>query len=486
MKTRKFSSSVAALAIFFVGLVVGSSTGGASTAASAGNVARVDSSAPTMQETLRTEYYRAVARDLADRNQFNRGLGSVLPDASHLPWTNSAAWLEQMVAADDGQANDLFGFRILLNGDTAFISAPAPIYRPGSVYVFKNVNGTWTQTQKLVAQPDVTPPPNWSDFFGWSLAVSGNTLLVGAPFTFDVQGPTGAAFVFTESNGTWQQAAQLKASDAVAIDYFGQAVGLVDNTAVVGAYNKNGGEGAAYVFTNAGSAWNQTQEIFASDGLPGDSHQFGEALAFNGRILILGAPGPDYVSTGVYPQGAAYVFSETSGTWNQVQKLTAADGAPGDQFGFAIDLTRRRALIGAPAANVGANPHQGAAYLITDARGGIWSQTEKLVASDGVAYDQFGQSVALRANAAVVGEWSHDDDPTHTPPPPKQGVSYLFRRSNDLLMQSGELTASDGEPGDSFGWDVDLDQGAILIGAQGTVGGNMYQGAAYFYTRPGN
>jgi hypothetical protein len=438
-----------------------------------------------MPEDLRIDLYRTAASELAGRYQFNHQSGATLHGNQQPIWASPSAFVEQEITADDGQANDLFGFRVLVSGDTAFVSAPAPIYRPGSVYVFSKTNGVWTQTQKLIASPDFTPPPNWSDFFGWSLALSGNTLIVGAPFTLDIQGPTGAAFVFTLSNGAWEQTQQLKASDAVAIGYFGQAVGLVGTTAVVGAYNKNGGEGAAYIFDNSGGAWSQTQEIFASDGSPGDSHQFGEALAFDGRAILIGAPGPDYISTNIYPVGAAYVLRNTTGTWSETQRLTASDATPGDQFGFAIDISGKRALIGAPAANVGANPHQGAGYVFgrTEA---MWTQTQKLSASDGAAYDQLGQSVALQDRTAVIGEWSHDDDPNHLPPPPKQGVSYAFRLANGSWSQTQEFTASNGELGDSFGWDVAVDGETFLIGAQGTVDGNMYQGSAYFFQRGSN
>ncbi len=434
-------------------------------------------------ETSRLEFYRAVASEMAGRVQFNRGGAAMLPDNRQPIWASPTGFLAQEVIADDGQGNDLFGFRVLVSGDVAFVSAPAPIYRPGSVYVFHRLNGVWTQTQKLVANPDVTPPPGWSDFFGWSLALSGDNLIIGAPFTFNTQGPTGAAFVFTSVNGVWEQSQELTASDAVAIDYFGQAVGLDGTTAVVGAYNKNGGEGAAYVFTDSGGAWSQTQEIFASDGLPGDSHQFGAALDFDGKAIIIGAPGPDYVSTDVYPIGAAYLFRNTTGTWSEVQRLTASDAAPGDQFGFAIDLSGKRALIGAPAANIGANPHQGAVYAFGRSDATL-IETEKLMASDGVAYDQFGQSVALAGRTAVVGQWSHDDDFNHVPPPPKQGVSYVFRLGRGSWGETQEFTAGDGEPGDSFGWDVAVDGETFLIGAQGTVDGNMYQGSAYFFKRP--
>jgi hypothetical protein len=435
-------------------------------------------------ESVQSKFYRAALTQMAGQYEFNQAEAAVLPVERQPIWMGSTGWLEQKITADDGQANDLFGFRVLVAGDTAFVSAPAPIYRPGSVYVFKNVNGTWTQTQKLVATPDVTPPPNWSDFFGWSLAFSGNTLLIGSPFTFDTQGPTGAAFVFTNSNGVWEQSEQLKASDAVATDYFGQAVGLAGNAAVVGAYNKNGGEGAAYVFANSGEAWSQTQELFASDGLPADGHQFGEALSFDGRGIVIGAPGPDYVSTGVYPQGAAYVFRNTGAAFVQVQKLTATDGSAGDQFGFAIELSGRRMIVGSPAADIDANPNQGAAYLFSRTNG-VWTQDQRITASDGVAYDQFGQSVALEGKRALVGEWSHDDDFSHNPPPPKAGTAYFFRLVGGSWDFVQEGTASDGQPGDSFGWDVDLDHHTFLIGAQGSVNGNLYQGAAYIYERAG-
>src|SRR5882672_6713418 len=82
------------------------------------------------------------------------------------------SWLEQKVTSDDGQADDLFGFRVLVSGNTAFISSPAPVYRPGKVYVFTNSSGAWTQTQTLTATPASPPPPSWSDFFGWSLSLS--------------------------------------------------------------------------------------------------------------------------------------------------------------------------------------------------------------------------------------------------------------------------------------------------------------------------
>jgi hypothetical protein len=396
-----------------------------------------------------------------------------------------ATWLEQKVTNDDGQTDDLFGFRVLVSGDTAFIAAPAPIFRPGKVYVFVNSGGTWTQTQTLTAAPASPPPPNWSDFFGWSLSLSGDTLLIGAPFMLDqTLGPIGAAYVFTQSGGTWSQTQELTASDAFVTDYFGWAVAQANGTAVIGANSHNRGadgtEGAAYVFVNSGGTWSQTQELEPSDGTPGDGHQFGSAVAFDGTTMLIGAPGADYNSTGVYIPGSAYVFANSGGSWGETQILAPDDGADGDQFGFSLAIANTTILIGTPAANIGANLRQGAAYAF-DGTGGTWTQTNKLVAPDGVAYDQFGQSVAMQGSNALIGGWSHNDDPNGPPPPPKPGTAYLFSAARGTWNFSDEFTASDATDGDSFGWDVAVDGTTLLVGAQGTVGGNAFQGAAYFY-----
>jgi hypothetical protein len=396
-----------------------------------------------------------------------------------------ATWLEQKIVSDDGQADDLFGFRVLVSGDTAFISAPAPIFRPGKVYVFVNSGGAWTQTQTLAATPSSPPPPGWSDFFGWSLSLSGDSLLIGAPFMLDqTLGPIGAAYVFTQSGGTWTQTQELTASDAAVTDYFGWSVKHVGDTAVIGAnsHNRgaNGTEGAAYIFVDSGGSWSQTQELEPSDGTPGDGRQFGNSVAFDGTTMLIGAPSSDYNSTGVYIPGEAYVFTNSGGTWTESQILQPDDSADGDQFGYSLAISGTTLLIGAPAANIGANVHQGAAYVF-DGSSGPWTQTNKLVAADGVAYDQFGQSVAMQDTNALIGGWSHNDDPNGPPATPKPGSVYLYTAARGSWSLSDTFTASDATDGDSYGWDVAIDGTTLLVGAQGTVDGNAYQGAAYFY-----
>ena len=393
-----------------------------------------------------------------------------------------ATWLEQEIIASDGASGDLFGFRVLVHGDSAFIAAPAPLNRPGKVYVFANVAGTWTETQQISATPGFAPPPNWSDFFGWSLSLSGDTLLVGAPERFyDMVGPVGAAYVFVLDGGSWVQQQELLAGDAGSFDWVGSAVALGGDTAFVGSPNHNGTMGELHVFTRSGTTWTEGTSLVASDGTPGDAHQFGGAVKFDGTTLLVGAPGPDYSSTGVYAPGEAFIFANSGGTWTQTQILTPDDGADGDQFGFSLALDGTTALIGTPAANIGANVHQGAAYAF-DGSGGTWVQSAKIVADDGAAYDQMGQSVATQGGNALIGGWSHNDDPTGTPPPPKPGTVYLYANGRDGWNLSNELHAGDAANGDSYGWDVGIDGTTLLVGSQATVGANAFQGTAYFYT----
>ncbi|HJT99444.1 MAG TPA: hypothetical protein VJ696_14095 [Rhodanobacteraceae bacterium] len=395
-----------------------------------------------------------------------------------------AVWLETPLIAADGQAADLFGFRVLVAGDTAFVSAPAPGPRPGKVYVFSNAGGEWAETQQLTATPSVSPPPNWSDFFGWSLSLSGDTLLVGAPDVFNPMfGPVGGAYVFVLDGGSWVQQQELLGSDAGNFNLVGSAVALSGDTAFVGAPGYSGFEGKVYEYTRSGAVWTEGTPLVASDGVSGDGRQFGSAIKCDGTNLLIGAPGPDDTSAD-FPPGTAYVFANAGGAWNEVQILRPDDSADGDQFGFSIALDGTAALIGAPAANIGANTHQGAAYAF-DGASGTFTQVVKLVAADGVAYDQLGQSIAAQGGMALVGMWSHNDVLGGTQPPPKHGSAYLYSASHGTWNFSTEFTASDGTDGDSFGWDVAIDGTTLMVGAQGTIGANPFQGEAYIFT-PGD
>ncbi|MGB0135237.1 hypothetical protein [Dokdonella sp.] len=395
-------------------------------------------------------------------------------------------WIEQPVIPPGTAANDLLGFRVLLSGDTAFVSAPAPLSRPGLVHVYERENGIWNLVQTLVGTPPAGTPPNWSDFFGWSLAVSGDKLIVGAPEVFNpMSGPTGGAYIFERSaDGIWVEQQLLVSPVPITLSWFGRAVAFAGDLAIVGepSYSSNtqGSRGAAHVYAESAGTWSRIQQVQGSDSAIFDGRQFGGAVAADANHVLVGAPGPDW-SSGDYPTGSVYVFAvDGSGKLAEVQKLTASDGAEGDQFGYSVATDGTAFLVGAPAANKGSILHQGAAYVFKF-DGNQYAEDQKLTAEDGQEYDQFGQSVAIDGERAVVGMWRNNDDPGATPPPPTIGSSYVFSDASGGWEPLQRLTASDGTAGNSFGWDVSIKGSTTLVGSDAESSIASFHGAAYFY-----
>jgi sugar lactone lactonase YvrE len=266
----------------------------------------------------------------------------------------------------------------------------------------------------------------------------------------------------------WSQQQELTASDGAANDLFGASVSVDGGTAVVGAFNKTVGsniyQGAAYVFVRSGGIWSQQAELTAPDGAAGD--RFGRSVSVSGSTTVIGAQFKTVNSNGM--QGAAYVFVQSGGVWSLQQELTASDGATGDQFGASVSVCGDTTVIGA----IGRNSSQGAAYVFVRS-GGVWSQQQDLIASDGAAADEFGVSVSVSGNTAAIGAWGRS---AH------RGAAYVFVRNGGTWSQQQELTASDGVAGDRFGYSVSVSGDTAVSGAYGR---NSYQGAAYLFTRSG-
>lgn len=380
-------------------------------------------------------------------------------------------WVEQKVVADDGTANQGFGRAALIVGDTAFVSAPKS--QIGAVYVYTRSGGTWTQTQELTPPADA---PLGGDF-GTAVAFDDTTAIIGAPFTTltdDGNRHQGAAYVFTKTDGVWTESQELTADDFAAENQFGNAVALVGDTILIGAYNAgiggNAYQGAAYIFTRSGGTWTQAQKLTASDGAGGDD--FASALAMSGTTAIIGSP---YAGGANPQQGAAYVFTSTGGVWSESQKLIADDGASFDDFGAALALEGDNVVIGSQYAG-GANPYQGAAYVFT-ASGGTWTQAAKLTASDGMSSDAFGEAIALDGSTVAVGAPFATIGDTLT-----QGAAYVFSGAGAAWSETGKLVADDGTELDGFGYVVATAGTTVLVGSPlASVDGNANQGAAYFY-----
>ncbi len=284
----------------------------------------------------------------------------------------------------------------------------------------------------------------------------------------------------------------LSASDAAVDDQFGSAVAVDVDTIVVGAPRLNSGTsfdiGAVYVFVRNPSTgvFNQQQKLTASDAAPGD--QFGSAVYVDGNTLVIGAPQVD--SGPLFDTGAVYVFTRdplTAGNpWTQQQKLTAADAAANDRFGSSVYVEGHTLVGGAPRKDNGTSTAAGAAYVFTrdpDDPGFLWTQQQKLTAADAAAEDEFGTSVSLNGNTIVVGAPLANLGASFD-----AGALYVFTRDQtvnlDPWTQRQKLTATDAEADDRLGTSVSLDANTVLAGAPraDTTGAND-AGAAYIFTR---
>jgi hypothetical protein len=379
-------------------------------------------------------------------------------------------WIEEeKLLASDGQEGDNFGCYVSLSGDTALVGAWLDGdngYHSGSAYVFIRNNTTWTQQAKLL------PSDGEEDnLFGWSVSLDNDTALIGAYWDDDNGDKSGSVYVFTRKGTAWTQQAKLLASDGAIMDYFGYSVSLSENTALISAplddYNGDA-SGSAYIFTHTGTTWTQQAKLVAADGAIGDN--FGNRVFLAGDTALIGADGDDGI------RGAAYVFTRTGTSWTQQAKLLASDGQGEDFFGDFVSLSGDTAIIGA-AGDDDNGDWSGSAYVFIR-NNTTWTQQAKLLASDGYAWDYFGDSVSLSGDTAVITAPQDDDNGVDS------GSAYVFTRTGTTWTEQQKLIASDGQEGDTFGWlSVSLDGDSAIIGSCRDDDNGLDSGSAYVFTK---
>ena len=377
------------------------------------------------------------------------------------------------ITASDGATKDYFGKSVSIDGDTAIIGAYGDVdlgSSSGSAYIFIRSGTTWILQQKLTPSDGVP-----GDNFGKSVSLNGDTAIIGADGDDDHGAFTGSAYVFTRSGTTWSQQTKLTASDGAAKDSFGKSVSLNGDTAIIGAdgdVDHGMFTGSAYVFTRSGTTWSQQAKLTASDGAAYD--HFGTSVSVNGNTAIIGTIFDDDLGSG---SGSVYVFTRSGTVWGQQAKLTASDGAGDDNFGTSVSLDSDTAIIGAYVDD-DLGYASGSAYVFTRS-GTTWSQQAKLTASDGAAYDQFGISVSVNGNTATIGSRGDDDNGINS------GSAYVFTRSGTTWSQQARLTASDGAAYDSFGESVSVNGDTVIIGAYGDDDHGINSGSAYQFSIDG-
>ncbi len=287
----------------------------------------------------------------------NSGTGAVYTfNRSGAVWTQGVT-----LAATGGATGDALGYAVSIQGLTIVAGAPlsdiASKTDVGSAYVFTSLNGgvTWSQQYHIQV---TTGQAKAGDHLGWSVALSGNTALIGAPDDdFGNKTDAGSVYVFVRNGAVWTKQTRINPG-ATAGTRVGSAVALFSNTAVLGADGSNSAKGAAYVYSRSGTSWNLVNAITATGGVNGD--RFGASVAVSGPLVAVGAPLAN--GAGAF-SGKGYMFGLVGATYQQVATLVATDNAAGDNFAASASLDAGRALVGSPLATTGVNVDNGAAYV---------------------------------------------------------------------------------------------------------------------------
>ena len=385
-----------------------------------------------------------------------------------------------------------------------------------------------------------------ADRFGESVAISGDTVVVGASSedsaATGVNGDqsnngafaSGAAYVFVRNGTTWSQQAYLKASNPDIEDRFGAPVAISADTIVIGATEEdsnatgvNGQQGnnlsmasgAAYVFVRNGTTWSQEAYLKASNAEAFD--RFGSDVAVSGDVVAVGAA-DDSNATGVNgnqannsasSSGAVYLFRRNAGSWSQEAYVKASNTQSGDAFGDSIAIEGETLVVGAfleDSAATGVNGDQtnndasnsGAVYVFRR-NAGSWSQEAYMKASNPDSGDWFG-TVALSGDTIVVGANAEESNATGVNGDQSNndaedaGAAYVFRRNAGSWGQEAYLKASNTEPDELFGSSVAVSGNTVVVGApredsaatgiNGDQSDNSarYSGAAYVFERDGS
>lgn len=318
---------------------------------------------------------------------------------------------ETKLVAPDASTGAEFGRAVAIRGNVVIVGARfaqvGSLSKAGAAYVFRKFGDSWRFEEKITS-----PIPADEDNFGRAVAIHGDLLVVTARKENIGANDVGAAYVFRYRGGRWVGEAKLTASDPSPGAYFGQSVVVDGGVIAIGARNADpNGAGAVYLFRQSGQDWVETARFSPPDGKKDD--QFAFTIDMVGDVIAVGARRADL--EGAKDAGAAYVFIMAPDSVDLVNKLTAGDGEAGDQFGQSIAMAGDVIAVGANRAKIGDNDRQGAVYLFYRI-GNKWIEMDKVTASDGVAGDEFGYSLAGFGNRMVTGAHFADSS---------EGVAYV-------------------------------------------------------------
>lgn len=417
--------------------------------------------------------------------------------------------------ANDRWHQDHFGYAVAVDGDYAVIGSPFEnedengsntLQNSGSVYIYKrSASGVWSQHQKIV--PNVR---HLASSFGWSVAIDGNYIVVGAfadgtdADDLNNIGSSGSAYIFKlDGSGYWNQVQKLVAPIRKVDDNFGCSVSISIDKVVIGSYGEDEDEnelnevessGAAYVYEmNLNDVWVIKQKIVSTARVGAD--RFGYSVGISGDQMIISAlrdETDENENNNLVSCGSAYVLKRDQlGSWNHVQKIVQDLRASGDNFGESVAISGNRIIVGSPgededASNSNHQTDAGAAYVF-EKNGSVWIEKNKLVHHDRFQGQFFGKAVSISGDLALVGcphEYSNSNDQVYKQ---SSGSAYVFSRGISDWSEIQKITASDRDEKDEFGKGVCIKNNRIVVGAAlesqdiGTNNRMTYIGSAYLF-----
>lgn len=431
-----------------------------------------------------------------------------------------ASFAEQAyIKASNSGANDEFGYSVSLSGDTLAVGAyyeasgttgvdsipDEAASNSGAVYVFVRSGSTWTQQAYIKASNTQS-----NDQFGYSIALSGDTLVVGAigedssstgvgSTPDEAASNSGAVYVFTRSGTSWSEQAYIKASNTGSSDEFGISVALSGDTLVVGAHQEDSSTagvgttadelaanaGAVYVFTRNDAVWSEQAYIKPSNTGSGD--KFGNSVAVSGDTLAVGAYLEDSSTTGIgsiadngaKDSGAVYVFTRSGTSWSEQAYIKSSNSEAFDNFGISVSLSGDTLAAGAyledssttgvDSAPDEAAKNSGAVYVFTR-NGTTWNEQAYIKSSNTQSNDTFGYCVALSGDTLAVGAYGEDSSTSGIGSTPDElasraGAAYVFVRDGTTWSERGYVKASNPQTFDEFGRSIALSGDTLAVSA---------------------
>ena len=377
------------------------------------------------------------------------------------------------LTASDGATDDLLGSAVAIDGDTIVVGAvfhDARGANAGAAYVFKP-DGLGGYSETKLAPAGLEP----ADFFGGSVAVSGDTIVVGAWGDDDRGSTAGAVYVFTPDGLGGYDETKLTASDGGKSDLFGVRVAMEGTTIVATAYQDDSGggvfSGSAYVFTPDGIGGYEETKLSASDASGGA--YFGSAAAVSGGIVVIGA---FRESEGDSQAGSAYVFRPDGAGGYDETKLTMPNPFEKDHFGLSVAIEGETVVISAYHDDDGGGD-SGSVFVFTPNGIGGYAST-KLTASDASEADNLGRSVSISGGTIVAGAFGDDDAGS------RSGSAYVFTPDGSGGYEETKLSASDAAADDLFGFAAAISDGTIVVGAYQDDDKGSNSGSVYVFDAP--